>query len=80
MDRDLGVDIFTAVSWRGVRMSGVLKGCSDGKVVCDTNVCSKLKVAGELQARMYVKDVRVKRKALTLISIECCSQLRIKRF
>ena len=37
--RDLGVDIFTAVSWRGVRVSGVLKGCSDGVVVA-THLCT----------------------------------------
>lgn len=64
MARDLGVDMFTAVSWRGVRLSGVLKGCNDGKVACDTNVCTS---ESRRRAWMHVKDVRPRRETLTLL-------------
>lgn len=63
MARDLGVDMFTAVSWRGVRLRGVLKGCNDGKVARDTNVCSE----SRRRAWMHVKDVRPRRGTLTLL-------------
>jgi hypothetical protein len=59
MARGLGVDIFTAVSWRGVRVSGVLESCSDGKVVA-TQMCVRVKV-GELDAcTVHVKDGRLR--------------------
>lgn len=66
VDRDLDVDIITSVSWRGVRMSGVLESCSDGNVVCDTNVCASESRRRVWNNMNHVKDGQLCPETLTL--------------